>query len=112
VNELEKALAAKDTKSSMKISQDATSKNQDFFMEQNIPNPFAGQTTIRYQLPNGTNKAEIMVFDLNGLLVKSFPINRNQNEITIKASDIGSGIFIYSLVQNGQELLTKKMIVK
>ncbi len=82
------------------------------FMEQNIPNPFADQTTIRYQLPEGTNAAEIMVFDLNGRLIKNYPINKNQSEVTIKASEIGSGLFIYSLVQNGQELLSKKMIVK
>lgn len=82
------------------------------FMEQNIPNPFADQTTIRYQLPNSTNTAAIIVCDLNGLLIKSYPINSNQSELTIKASDVGRGLFIYCLVQNGQQLLTKKMIVQ
>ena len=61
---------------------------------------------------NGTNTAEIIVFDLNGLLIKNYPINSNQSELTIKSSDIGRGYFIYSLVQNGQELITKKMIVQ
>ncbi len=82
------------------------------FMEQNIPNPFADQTTIRYQLPNGTNTAAIIVFDLNGLLIKNYPINSNQSELTIKSSDIGRGLFIYSLVQNGQQLVTKRMIIQ
>lgn len=82
------------------------------FMEQNIPNPFADQTTVRYQLPIGTNTAEIIVYDLNGLLIKNYPINGNQSELTIKASEVGRGLFIYSLVQNGRQLITKKMIVQ
>ena len=113
IETLEKALAEKDTKSSeRKVLSSPLENTKGMFMEQNIPNPFADQTTIKYQLPSGTNTAEIMVFDLNGRLIKSFAINKNQSEVTIKASNIGSGIFIYSLVQNGQELITKKMIVK
>ena len=102
---------ARDQKSHLKTA-NGLSENKGIFMQQNTPNPFGDQTTISYQLPEGTNTAEIMVFDLNGRLIKTFPINKNQSELTIKASDIGSGLFIYSLVQNGQELLSKKMIVK
>ena len=81
-------------------------------MQQNIPNPFIDQTTISYQLPEESTTAEIIVFDLNGRLIKTYPVNKNQSELTIRASEIGSGLFIYSLVQNGQELLSKKMIIK
>ena len=108
---LEKQLAERDPKSDRKsISPAENSKGA--YMQQNIPNPFGDQTTISYQLPEETTSAEIMVFDLNGRLIKNYPISKNQSEITIKASEIGSGLFIYSLVQNGQELMSKKMIVK
>ena len=82
-------------KSASKIT---NANNQGFFMEQNIPNPFADQTVIRYQLPNGTTTAEIAVFDMTGKPVKSFVVNSSQKEITIKSSEIGTGLFIYSLV--------------
>ena len=108
---LEKQLAERDQKTDRKsMSPSETTKGA--YMQQNIPNPFGDQTTISYQLPESTNTAEIMVFDLNGRLIKNYPINKNESEITIKASEIGSGLFIYSLVQNGQELMSKKMIVK
>jgi uncharacterized small protein (DUF1192 family) len=110
IEQLEEELAALRGEKSERKTTDSAQKGM--FMEQNTPNPFDNQTTIRYQLPEGTTTAEIMVFDLNGRLIKNYPINKNQSEITIKASDIGSGLFIYSLVQNGQELLSKKMIVK
>lgn len=88
-----------------------TSGNE-FFMEQNTPNPFDNQTTIRYQLSKGNSIATIAVFDLNGKLIKDYPINKNNGELVISSSEIGKGMFLYSLIQNGQELITKKMIVK
>lgn len=81
-------------------------------LEQNIPNPFTDRTTIRYQLQEGANDASVMVFDMNGRIVKEFKLSNKSGEITINASQIGKGMFIYSLVQNGQELISKRMIIK
>jgi hypothetical protein len=81
-------------------------------MEQNIPNPFSDQTTIRYQLPNGTNQASIIVLDLNGKMIKEYAINQNKGEVRITASEIGKGLFLYSLINNGKEIITKKMVIK
>ncbi len=89
-----------------------TSVGNEFFMEQNTPNPFDNQTTIRYQLSKGNYQASIAVFDLNGKLIKDYSINKNNGELVISSSEIGKGMFLYSLIQNGQELITKKMIVK
>ncbi len=86
--------------------------NNGIILEQNIPNPFTDKTTIKYQLPQGTSKASLMVFDLNGRIVKEFVLTENKSELTIDATQIGKGLFIYSLLQNGQELMTKKMIIK
>ncbi|MFN3639856.1 MAG: tail fiber domain-containing protein, partial [Flavobacterium sp.] len=61
----------------------------DYYMEQNVPNPFDSQTTIKYQLPNGVNQASITVFDLNGRFIRDYSINKNNGEIVINASEIG-----------------------
>lgn len=84
----------------------------DYFMEQNIPNPFSDQTTIRFQLPKGSNQAAIIVLDLNGKLIKEYVINQNSGEIKITATEIGKGLFLYSLISNGKEVITKKMVIK
>ncbi|MFA7273129.1 MAG: tail fiber domain-containing protein [Crocinitomicaceae bacterium] len=83
-----------------------------YSMEQNTPNPFDDRSIIRYELAPGVNQASITIFNLNGGLVKDYPINQNKGEITISAAEIGKGMFIYSLTQNGQEILSKRMIVK
>jgi hypothetical protein len=84
----------------------------DYSMEQNIPNPFNDRSIIRYQLAPAVNQASITIFDLNGGFVKDYPIDENKGEITILASEIGKGMFIYSLTRNGQEIMSKRMIVR
>lgn len=81
-------------------------------LKQNIPNPFQDQTTIQYQLPNGSKTGELLITNLNGNLVKTIKLNPNEKEITVKSSEIGKGLFIYSLVSNGEALITKKMVVQ
>jgi hypothetical protein len=88
-----------------------TNNTKGLVLEQNIPNPFTNQTMINYQFSETVSNGSIMVFDLNGRIVKEYPLNQNKGQITISASEIGKGLFIYSLVQNGQELLSKKMII-
>ena len=113
VNELNAELKnVKEELSALKNISVTKSENSKVIMEQNIPNPFSDQTTIRYQLSTGDNAADIMVLDLNGKMIKTYPIVKNTGEITIKSAEIGSGLFIYTLVQNGQSLITKKMIIK
>ncbi|TDP60209.1 tail fiber domain-containing protein [Flavobacterium dankookense] len=99
----------KEQNNAQKLANSA-SKNG-FTLEQNIPNPFTDRTLINYSLSNGVTKGNIMIFDLSGKLIKDFPVNENKGQITVTASQIGKGFFIYSLVQNGQELISKKMII-
>ncbi len=87
-------------------------ENAKAILEQNVPNPFTDRTSIRYELQEGITNASLMVFDMNGKIVREFKLVKTSGEITIDASQVGKGMFIYSLVQNGQELISKKMIIK
>jgi hypothetical protein len=93
------------------IIQNTTSVNG-YSIEQNVPNPFSDKTSIRFELAPGVETATLSVFNLNGTFVKDFQLNGNSGEIEILASEIGKGMFIYSLNKNGQEIISKRMIVK
>lgn len=93
------------------IIQNTTSVNG-YSIEQNVPNPFSDKTSIRFELAPGVETATLSVFNLNGAFVKDFQLNGNSGEIEILASEIGKGMFIYSLNQNGQEIISKRMIIK
>lgn len=89
-----------------------TNELNGYSIEQNIPNPFSDKTSIRFQLAPGVETATLSIFNLNGAFVKDYTLEGNSGEIEILASEIGKGMFIYSLNQNGQEIISKRMMIK
>jgi hypothetical protein len=83
----------------------------DFKMEQNVPNPFSGNTVIKYQLPNKLSNAFIGVYNLQGTQLLRFDRLNAGGQVTINANTLKSGIYIYSLVAEGQEVMSRKMVV-
>ena len=67
-------------------------------------------TTIKYRLPKNCNNAAILIFDLNGKLLKTYPLN-NLSELQIKANEFIPGMYHYSLICNNNEVDTKRMII-
>lgn len=101
----------KESNSSKKdSSQYEVENNSQIKLVQNIPNPFTDQTSISYQLDQIDN-ASLIILDLNGGIKKEYKLSNKSGKITIYASEIGKGMFFYSLIQNGKELVTKRMII-
>jgi hypothetical protein len=82
----------------------------DEYLSQNIPNPINGSTIIRYSLPEGATQAAITVYSIGGSVVKTFPLNAPNGSITLSASDLAKGMYIYNLTANGIVLGSKKMM--
>jgi len=78
---------------------------------QNAPNPFTDKTEIKFALPDNIKTASIMVFNMQGALVKQIPIYRQQQSITINGSELVAGMYLYSLIVDGSEVDTKRMIL-
>ncbi|MDR0349803.1 MAG: tail fiber domain-containing protein [Tannerella sp.] len=80
------------------------------YLSQNAPNPIYGSTVIRYNLPEGTTKAVIIVYSTSGSIVKTFPLDAQNGSITLYASDLAKGVYVYNLTANGIVLGSRKMI--
>lgn len=78
---------------------------------QNTPNPFKEKTTIHFTLADDAKDAAICIFDMTGKPVKKLPVSLGMDSVSFKGYEIGEGMFLYSLVVNGQEIDTKKMII-
>jgi hypothetical protein len=49
---------------------------------------------------------------MNGTLLKTYAIsNSGKGELTINANELQAGMYIYSLITNGKEIDSKKMIL-
>lgn len=78
---------------------------------QNTPNPFKESTEIRFSLADDARDAAICIFDMQGKLLKKMPVSTGTESITVNGYELGEGMFLYSLIVNGQEIDTKRMIL-
>jgi hypothetical protein len=80
-------------------------------LDQNVPNPFAESTVIRYHIPASVVKAQLHFYDAAGKLVNTLEVNgRGDGQVSVFAQDLSSGTYTYALVADGQVVDTKRMI--
>ena len=78
---------------------------------QNAPNPFTERTEIKFDLPATAKNAFIYIFNMQGTLVKQIAISAMQRSVLINGSELTAGMYLYSLLVDGKEVDTKKMIL-
>ena len=78
---------------------------------QNTPNPFKEKTTIRFRLADDAQNAAICIFDLTGKQLKKLPISSGEASVNVNGWELGEGMYLYTLLVNGQEVDTKRMII-
>jgi len=79
---------------------------------QNKPNPFNQATEISYVLPANVQRAQLYIYDLNGSQIQSFELtDRGRSSVTVQGSSLQAGMYIYTLIADGQEMATKRMIL-
>ncbi len=85
--------------------------SQTIVLAQNVPNPFAEQTTINYFLPDNIVKAQMLFYDAKGMLINSVDlIQKGKGSLNVFAQDLTNGIYTYTLVVDGNIIETKKMV--
>ena len=80
-------------------------------LEQNFPNPFTGQTTIRYTLPVAAD-VRFVVIDATGHTLLT-DIHRQQAGLHTRTLDLNhlpSGIYFYGIIVDGQRLMRKMVL--
>ena len=79
---------------------------------QNRPNPFTTSTTITMSLRNDVTEAVLYIFDMQGSLLKTIPVtDRGNVSVTIEGGELNAGMYIYSLIADGNEVASKRMIL-
>jgi hypothetical protein len=79
---------------------------------QNIPNPFSSNTEISCDIPASFNSAFIYVYNLQGAELMSFPIlQTGLSMVTVYASALPAGMYLYTLVADNVIIDTKRMIL-
>lgn len=86
--------------------------NETSVLKQNKPNPFNMTTCIECTLPSKISVAFLLIYDLQGKQLKRIDIRERGNVSTmLEASSFSPGMYIYSLIADGVEVDSKRMII-
>uniref|UniRef100_UPI0035A0DEF6 tail fiber domain-containing protein n=1 Tax=Prevotella heparinolytica TaxID=28113 RepID=UPI0035A0DEF6 len=78
----------------------------------NIPNPFSINTEIKFEIPEKSYSARLIIHDLQGIEIKSYAISQGGfGSITINGSDLMAGMYLYTLMIDNKIIDTKRMIL-
>ncbi len=99
--------AARFGNNSLELEQDNEPK-----LYQNFPNPFYKETVIKYFIPVKAKQATLFIHTMNGLQVRELALEgRGIGQVNIEAGEFKAGIYLYTLVIDGQSIGSKKMIL-
>ena len=89
-----------------------TLSSSDAVLYPNVPNPFNVSTIIKCFIPDASKAASLLVFDMNGTLKKTIILNgKGEVNTVINAKELIAGMYFYTLIIDGNEIDTKKMIL-
>jgi hypothetical protein len=80
-------------------------------LSQNTPNPFECKTVIRYHIPENAVDARILIFNMQGMQVGQQTVTPKSDRMVLDGSDYPAGMYFYSLIVDGKEAGTRRMII-
>lgn len=90
----------------------SSSNNTGSALYQNTPNPFSNETTVEYYVHSMKSNAYVVLYDLNGRELNRYAITETgKGFVTISSDKMVAGMYLYSLVIDGQEVDSKKMVL-
>lgn len=89
-----------------------------FVLEQNVPNPFNPETTIRYRLPS-TQHVRLEVFNVLGNRIATFvdeKMSAGEHHVRWDGKDasgkpVASGFCFYRIYFGGKSIATRRMML-
>lgn len=88
----------------------ATATNS--YLDQNIPNPFDEGTSIGYYISTDATMATLYIFNMSGILIDALNITQfGTGSIDFDGSPLPEGMYVYTLVVDGNIADSKRMMI-
>ena len=76
------------------------------------PNPTGGKVNFKFNIPEIRQKASVHIYRLDGQEIAQYPIGQpGKGEISLDIGGLGSGIYLYSLIVDGEIAASPQKIV-
>lgn len=76
------------------------------------PNPASNFVTVDYALPYGVSEANLMIYDMGGVLMKSYRVDKYFNALQLNAGTLLPGSYLYNIEADGIKSESKQLIIK
>lgn len=76
------------------------------------PNPAVRSVNVDYSIPESVNKASIAIMNILGSKVKEVDLDGHSGKARIMVTDLINGIYFYSLIADGNLVITRKFVVR
>lgn len=84
---------------------------QGFMLSDPAPNPSGKETSIAYRLPQSTPGSKLLLFDVNGAVLRSYPLHDSNGSLQIDVSTLPPGHYFYQIKTAVGNSSAKKMLV-
>jgi hypothetical protein len=112
INKLQEKDALRSEASGESITGLQNAASSGAYLQQNAPNPLSQSTQIKYYLPATVKTANLCIYDLQGAQLKQITIQeRGEGTQILSGSELKAGMYLYTLIADGQESDTKRMIL-
>ncbi|MCY7409317.1 MAG: T9SS type A sorting domain-containing protein [Chitinophagales bacterium] len=74
------------------------------------PNPASDVLSVFYSLPQGSNTAQLIIYNINGSKVYEEKLYRSVHEVSVDVSALAGGVYVCE-IKTQKEILTKKLLV-
>ena len=81
------------------------------YLSNPYPNPTTNSTKIDYTLPDSVNEGDIVFYNLQGMEVKRFKVDKTFSTLLVSTADIAAGTYLYQLQTSAVSTEGKKMVV-
>jgi hypothetical protein len=76
------------------------------------PNPAMGQITLPVELPEGVSKASLIITDMHGRQLLTYPLNGDSDMVLLPAATIPPGTYVYRIDAGAQSPDAQKFIIR
>jgi len=112
IESLQAEIKSSKLKSTAQSSVDEDEGNNECLLYQNVPNPFSESTRIEYYITDKVENASVYIYDMNGTQLKNIPVHlKGYGNVTLYGSELKAGMYMYSLIADGQLIGTRQMIL-
>ena len=75
------------------------------------PNPFSGTATVELSRQSANSKRQLCIYDVTGRKVKVYSFSNGQTKLTLRANEIGTGMFFIHFISDGNIASIKKVVI-